>query len=172
MNSSYYQSINIQGTTLKAMLCKKFEGGVTSAVVSTNSGTVDSRLHRSVIENIRNKDTQAVKDAVESGGVDVNFTDDVGQTLLNWAAAFGTAEMVDLLCMHGSDVNRGVRLSSLHYAACFGRPQIARTLLKYGANPELRDEDGNTPLDKARERNDEGHRAVAHILQSPSMIGN
>ena len=32
----------------------------------------------------------------------VNFTDDVGQTLLNWAAAFGTAEMVDYLCEKGT----------------------------------------------------------------------
>ena len=40
-------------------------------------------------------------------------------------------------------------------------------LLRYGANPDLRDEDGKTPLDKARERNDEGHREVAAILQSP-----
>lgn len=28
------------------------------------------------------------------GGFDVNFMDDVGQTLLNWASAFGTLEMV------------------------------------------------------------------------------
>ncbi len=27
-------------------------------------------------------------------GFDVNFMDDVGQTLLNWASAFGTFEMV------------------------------------------------------------------------------
>jgi E3 ubiquitin-protein ligase HECTD1 len=31
----------------------------------------------------------------------------------------------------------------------------------------VKDEDGKTPLDKARERNDEGHREVAAILQSP-----
>ena len=30
-----------------------------------------------------------------------------------------------------------------------------------------RDEDGKTPLDKARERNDDGHREVASLLQSP-----
>ena len=29
-----------------------------------------------------------------SSGFDVNFMDDVGQTLLNWAAAFGSYEMV------------------------------------------------------------------------------
>ena len=28
------------------------------------------------------------------GGFDVNFMDDVGQTILNWASAFGTNEMV------------------------------------------------------------------------------
>jgi len=93
--------------------------------------------------------------------------DDVGQTLLNWASAFGTQEMVEYLCEKGADVNKGQRSSSLHYAACFGRPAIAKVLLKHGSNPDLRDEDGKTPLDKARERNDEGHREVAAILQSP-----
>lgn len=37
----------------------------------------------------------------------------------------------------------------------------------YYVNADLRDEDGKTPLDKARERVDEGHREVASILQSP-----
>jgi len=95
--------------------------------------------------------------------------DDVGQTLLNWASAFGTQEMVEYLCDKGADVNKGQRSSSLHYAACFGRPAIAKVLLKHGANPDLRDDDGKTPLEKARERNDEGHREVASILQSPGM---
>ncbi len=57
---------------------------------------------------------------------EVNFMDDVGQTLLNWASAFGTQEMVEFLCERGADVNRGLRSSSLHYAACFGRPQIVK----------------------------------------------
>jgi hypothetical protein len=41
-------------------------------------------------------------------------------------------------------------------------------LLRNGADPELREEDGKTPADKARERHDEGHREVLEILQSPS----
>lgn len=75
--------------------------------------------------------------------------------------------MVEFLCEKGADVNKGQRSSSLHYASCFGRPGIAKVLLKHGANPDLRDEDGKTPLDKARERPEEGHREVAAILQSP-----
>lgn len=128
--------------------------------------SLGERSHRQLIDCIRSKDTDALIDAVDNG-FEVNFMDDVGQTLLNWASAFGTQEMVEFLCERGADVNRGLRSSSLHYAACFGRPQIVKTLLRYGANPDLRDEDGKTPLDKARERNDEGHREVIQILQSP-----
>jgi ankyrin repeat protein len=40
-------------------------------------------------------------------GIEVNFMDDVGQTLLNWASAFGTQEMVEFLCDRGADVNKG-----------------------------------------------------------------
>ena len=152
--------------------------GLTTTPASTGSSTIrgsalrrlDSageRTHRQLIDCIRSKDTDALIDAIDSGGIEVNFMDDVGQTLLNWASAFGTQEMVEFLCERGADVNKGQRSSSLHYAACFGRPAIGKVLLRYGANPDLRDEDGKTPLDKARERNDEGHREVAAILQSP-----
>lgn len=159
------------------LLVLLFEGrkALPKAGVSTISGRLpglrrmDSsgeRSHRQLIDCIRSKDTDALVDAVDNG-FEVNFMDDVGQTLLNWASAFGTQEMVEFLCERGADVNRGLRSSSLHYAACFGRPQIVKTLLRYGANPDLRDEDGKTPLDKARERGDEGHREVIQILQSP-----
>ncbi|RVE51966.1 hypothetical protein evm_003432 [Chilo suppressalis] len=150
------------------------EGSSTTAGATTDKSRAD-KSHRQLIDCIRGKDTDALLTAVSSGAVDVNFTDDVGQTLLNWAAAFGTREMVEFLCEKGADVNRGQRSSSLHYAACFGRPAIAKVLLRYGANADLRDEDGKTPLDKARERHDQGHREVAAILQCPGewlVVGN
>ena len=65
-------------------------------------------------------------------------------------------------------MNRGLKSSSLHYAACFGRPNIVKLLLQYGADPDLRDEDGHTPLEKAQERGDEWHRQVIEILENPS----
>nr|XP_039255177.1 E3 ubiquitin-protein ligase HECTD1-like [Styela clava] len=125
------------------------------------------RSHRQLIDCIRSKDTDTLIDAIDTGAFEVNFMDDVGQTLLNWASAFGTQEMVEFLCGHGADVNRGQRSSSLHYAACFGRPNVVKTLLRHGANATLRDEEGKTPLEKAKERNDEGHREVVKILESP-----
>ena len=78
------------------------------------------------------------------------------------------AHQVEYLLEHGADVNRGLKSSSLHYAACFGRPNIVKLLLQYGADPDLRDEDGHTPLEKAQERGDEWHRQVIEILQNPS----
>ena len=67
-------------------------------------------------------------------------------------------------------MNRGLKSSSLHYAACFGRPNIVKLLLQYGADPDLRDEDGHTPLEKAQERGDEWHRQVIEILENPSTL--
>ena len=128
----------------------------------------NEKLYRQLIEWIRVKDTESLIEALETNPVDMNFMDDVGQTLLNWAAAFGTAEMCEYLASKGADVNRGQRSSSLHYAACFGRANIVKILLRHGANPDLRDEEGKTPLDKARERGEENHREVVQILQSPN----
>ena len=139
-----------------------------STSFNTNpSGTVPSdRSQQQIIEFIRSRDNQGFINHIEQGNIDVNYTDNVGQTMLNWVAAFGTREMIEYLCQRGADVNRGQRSSSLHYAACFGRPSIVRLLLKYGGNVELRDEDGRTALDKARERQDAGHQEVVEILQS------
>lgn len=101
---------------------------VVSSVVGGDEGTARmsyDRTHRYLIDIIRQRDTNALIEAVESGNVDPNFIDDVGQTLLNWCSAFGTIEMVTYLCEKGADVNCGQRSSSLHYAACFGRVDVS-----------------------------------------------
>ena len=53
---------------------------------------------RAIIELIRAKDTDALIDEIEIGR-DPNWTDEVGQTLLNWASAFGTAEQMRQHCV-------------------------------------------------------------------------
>ncbi|GMS95260.1 hypothetical protein PENTCL1PPCAC_17435, partial [Pristionchus entomophagus] len=136
---------------------------------SASSSSSTEKTHRPLIDAIRQKDTGGLIEAIENGSVDVNYTDEVGQTLLNWAAAFGSAEMVVYLCEKGADVNKGQKSSSLHYAASFGRPDVTKMLLARGANPDLRDEDGKTALDKARERSEEDYIAVAAILETPSV---
>ncbi len=139
-----------------------------SASTSTSTTTITPSDHsqQQIIEYIRSRDLQAFINYIEENNIDINYTDNVGQTMLNWVAAFGTREMVEYLCRRGADVNRGQRSSSLHYAACFGRSSIVRLLLTYGGNVDLHDEDGRTPLDKARERQDDSHQEVIDILQS------
>ena len=51
------------------------------------------------LTTIWNNLQQLIRDAFVVG-FEVNFMDDVGQTLLNWASAFGTQEMVSLVQFH------------------------------------------------------------------------
>ena len=44
--------------------------------------------------------------------------------------SFAFSPTLQYLVEHGADVNRGERSSSLHYAASFGRGDIARLLLR------------------------------------------
>jgi E3 ubiquitin-protein ligase HECTD1 len=145
---------------------RRLSSTATVTTTANNAIIPSDRSQQQIIEYIRSRDVQGFINHIEQGNIDVNYTDNVGQTMLNWVAAFGTREMIEYLCRRGADVNRGQRSSSLHYAACFGRPSIVRLLLKYGGNVDLRDEDGRTALDKARERQDEGHQEVVEILQS------
>ncbi|KAI3415824.1 Mib_herc2 protein [Globodera pallida] len=159
---------------LIVLLCEGRAAVSKSRVLLNDSvvAPVFDKTHRNLIDAIRLRDTDALIDAVENGTVDPNFVDDVGQTLLNWCAAFGTSDMVIYLCDKGADTNKGQRSSSLHYAACFGRVEIVKILLRYGANADLQDEEGRTALDKARERSDEGHQQVCEILQNPGAYIN
>lgn len=66
-------------------------GNISSSRLLPGLRRVDStggepRSHRQLIHCIRSKDTDALIDAVDNG-FEVNFMDDVGQTLLNWASA-------------------------------------------------------------------------------------
>jgi ankyrin repeat protein len=88
-------------------------------------------------------------------------------TALHYAAFFDGPEAVQALLDHGADVNAyadndlGVR--PLNSAAAAGRTDVARILLERGADPNAPTKDGFTPLDAARENNDE---ALADLLRS------
>lgn len=113
-------------------------------------------------------------DETEPGqlALDLSCVDNRGQTLLNWAASFGTPETLELLCSRpGADLEAGVR-TCLDFAAGFGRPEICAVLLRHGANVYAVDADGLRPIDRARQSNCSGAKAVVHLLEGRFWLDN
>jgi ankyrin repeat protein len=88
-------------------------------------------------------------------------------TALHYAAFFDGPEAARLLLEHGADVNAfagnelGVR--PLNSAAAAGRRDVAAILLEHGADPNTPTRGGFTPLDAARENDDD---ELADLLRS------
>ena len=81
-------------------------------------------------------------------GADVDVMDPAsGLTPLVWAVLEGRAEAVDWLLENGAAVNGRTRDggTSLHAAAFLGRAEIARLLLRHGADPEAKNHNGDAP---------------------------
>lgn len=86
-----------------------------------------------------------------------------GLGALAMAAKFRRFEMMELLFQHGADVNDDAknrieecfdyfdRTTALHEAAKLGHVDVVQFLIEKGANPDLTDEDGRTPLMVAQE---------------------
>ena len=70
-------------------------------------------------------------------------------------AAVVSYEAAEALCAHGAelDARTDSQCTPLMNAAYRGHPKICAMLLALGADPSLKDRDGKTALDKARERN-------------------
>jgi ankyrin repeat protein len=56
-------------------------------------------------------------------------------------------------------------VSPLHYAAYYGEKEVAELLIAKGADVNAKDEDGETPLDWAIEKN---HTETADLLRKHS----
>ena len=81
-----------------------------------------------------------------------------GLTPLDYAVTRGDLPMMKLLIARGADVHRG---TTLHIAVTSADMEIARLLLNSGADPNMRDEDGVTPLEVAVRR---AKRETAELL--------
>jgi ankyrin repeat protein len=108
-------------------------------------------------------------------GADINAEDARHRTPLILAVTYGKLEAVDLLLGRGAKVNhvppRGVR-TALGEAASQGNPEIVRLLLQSGADPNLRDADGYTPLHQAMNGGEHRSEIVAELLAHGARIEN
>ena len=91
-----------------------------------------------------------------AAGADVNALDEKNRTPLIWAIDYGASrEIVKLLLATGADINNVIDKDATLLSALGtgsykeGYPEIAKTLLAAGANPNVADEDGETALMRA-----------------------
>ena len=92
-------------------------------------------------------------DILVESGADLNDFNEDGVSILDYAIMYNRIDLVKKVLEEGFDVNktyRPSRFTPLMGAVCYGRGEIARMLLKMGANKEARDTKGLTALDFAK----------------------
>jgi hypothetical protein len=90
--------------------------------------------------------------------------DAMGCTALMFAATGANAETVELLLDAGAEINAvdtGEGFTALMHAAAEGQVKVVQILLKYNADPAIRDLDGDTARDFATQN---GHSEVVKLL--------
>ncbi len=111
-----------------------------------------------------NGHTEAVRRLLDKGAR-VELVDKGGYSAMMLAASNGHDEIVNLLLDRGAEIDRVEQtegFSALIWAAREGRASTVKLLLQRGANPDLRDAEGKTAAERAREQ---GHEAIAHMLE-------
>ncbi|KAK7312194.1 hypothetical protein VNO77_35878 [Canavalia gladiata] len=100
-------------------------------------------------------DESALKQLIEADdGRDVDAVDSDRRTALLFVAGLGSEPCVRMLAEAGANLDHRDNsggLAALHMAAGYVRPGVAKLLLDLGADPEVVDDRGRTPLDLAKE---------------------
>ena len=112
------------------------------------------------------REGDAALKALLAKGVDINATDEDGETALMEAAdSRRYTGALRVLIANGANVNQADEdgETALMRAADEGTVEAVRLLLQAGANPAARVEDGESALDKAI---DEGNREVINLLRA------
>jgi len=135
-----------------------------SAGVSVNAQ--DAELRTPLMWAAFNGHTAVVGFLLEKGAK-VDAKDRNGRTALMYASSGPFKDTVELLLKKGADVDLQGTLegfTALMTAAAEGQLEVVRLILAYGANPELKDVDGDTALSFAEQK---GHSAVVKVLRNP-----
>ena len=115
------------------------------------------------------KNPVALKALLDVGANPNRLTGEYGSRALVEAVANGDVESVRVLLDGGADPNlAGGGFTPLGLAALRGHAEIARLLLRAGANPTLKSKDGNTPLTAAVSFNRLG--VIRELLKYPQDL--
>ncbi|WP_207436119.1 ankyrin repeat domain-containing protein [Sabulibacter ruber] len=122
--------------------------------------------------HIGNGNIEGLKVLLKKLGIDA--TDGYSRTALLWASFYGNLDMLAWLIENGANINHQDwnGYSALHFAAQEKRIGIAELLLKRGANLELRDNHGNTPLWTAVFNARKEYKLVELYLKSRANLDN
>ena len=98
-------------------------------------------------------------------GVPIDSVDRYGGTALERAVWMNRTDVIRFLCESGADVNKRsgcLQSTALHTAAWQNHTDIIEVLLKHGASTNIKASLGRTPIDEARDRNNE---AAVRLLE-------
>jgi len=120
-------------------------------------GLLDTRVQNEtltwlMLPDVQSLTLEALTAKLQSGEIDIARRDNVGRTLLHWAAVAQRTEMLDLLLARGADPNAAdnAGVTPLHLAASLGAQGVAEKLLAKKADMNVRDQAGRSAFDMAR----------------------
>ena len=119
---------------------------------------------RAIINASYSGDVIMVTEILAAGNVDKNVRDALGATALHVAILQSNLIVVKLLLDYGFDPSAKAEKNGntpLHYAVAANNVNAVKLLLQYNANKNIRNLDGQTPLEKARR---EGKDEIAKLL--------
>ncbi|KAM3132049.1 hypothetical protein pb186bvf_015793 [Paramecium bursaria] len=104
--------------------------------------------------DIRANKIKTMKENLEAGQIDLKqeIIKETGQTVLHQCVALDRLEIALLCLLNNANVNQqsNQKITPLHIAASLGRLKLAKSLLEYGADPYIKDELGQTAVDRAQ----------------------
>jgi tankyrase len=126
---------------------------ITSNPRIVNCRDIDGR-HSTPLHFAAGYNRIALVEFLLQNGADVHASDKGGLVPLHNASSYGHLEVSQFLIKAGADVNATDlwKFSPLHEAAAKGKVEIVKLLLKNGANPNLKNRDGASPLDLAKDQ--------------------
>mmetsp|Transcript_9312 Transcript_9312/g.17768 ORF Transcript_9312/g.17768 Transcript_9312/m.17768 type:complete len:369 (-) Transcript_9312:1392-2498(-) len=116
----------------------------------------------------------ALIDEHHPSSLNLNHKDHIGQSAMHLAADHGAMDVLEyLLTNHGKEMDVDSAdddgISILQAAVIAGQVEVCRLLLKHGANPDLPDDDGDTPRHCAA---DDGSEELKILFASTTPMQN